>query len=109
MPRNVSLTPEQVARRDELVARARYLGALLHPKNLPGLRAEQGRAYRELMSLGYSRDEIAADLVGLKSGKAVDWSMSKIESNEAMSAGRVVVATPEDMAKLEGLPTEQTA
>jgi hypothetical protein len=104
MPRNVSLTPEQVKRRDEQVARARYLGALLHPRNLPGLRAEQGLIYRELMSLGYSRDEIALDLLHLKSGKAVDWSMSKIEANQAMSEGRVVVSCPEDMAKLDDEP-----
>lgn len=110
MPRNVPLSDDQVKRRDELVARARYLGALLHPENLPGLRAEQGRAYRELMALGYSRDEIASNLVGLKSGKAVDWSMSKIDANEALSGGRVVISCPEDMAKLDELdPGKNTA
>jgi 1,4-dihydroxy-2-naphthoyl-CoA synthase len=100
MPRNVSLTPEQVQRRDELAARARYLGALLHPKNLAALRAEQGQTYRALMPLGYGREELA-DMVGLKSGKAVDWSMSKIEANQAESEGRIVVSAPEDMAKLD--------
>jgi hypothetical protein len=101
MPRNVSLTPEQIKRRDELVERSLYLGALLHPLNLPGIRAEQGRNYRELMALGYSRDEIALELLKLKSGKAVDWSMSKIEANEALAGGRPIVSSPEDMAKLD--------
>ncbi len=104
MARNVFLTDEQLRRREDLRSRAEYLGALLHPTNLTALRAEQGRIYRELRSLGDGREDLARR-VGLASGKSIDWAINKAAVNAELSAGHVVVSTPEDMAR--AFPTAQ--
>lgn len=109
MARDDPLTPQQEAQRDALRERAVYLGKLLHPKNLAALRAEQGQNYQDLMefrdgSLGDAHEELA-QLVGLKSGKAIAWSISKISTNREAAGEWVPVSRPEDLAQLgQGSP-----